>query len=534
MQGKTEIKVALMFIVLALCFTANFLLLNAYSPDIPHKNSYLPLLLFIISLIMTGAGYYILRRTVFMKIPPVKDALSMMKDRNLNGDIKCSGHDELAGLTLETRELFSSYKLMYRDLLEHSASINIAMSHIWQFVNSNLEAIGHNRRQGEQISRTSEEMSGMIVEVAKDADTAAELSIKVTEDTESGMKNMGMAINSMNTLSDTTESLERMVRGLDNKIEEIGDIIRIINDIADQTNLLALNAAIEAARAGEQGRGFAVVAEEVRKLAEKTVSATSEITRKIGGIQADSRDTATQMQLSMTNVQDSVKHIHITQDALETILDLTKQSDDKTSSIAAAINQQSTTIEEISQSIEAFISTVMTTSREMEHMTQEFVVLSKAINNLTDYTAKFRMPEDITYVMEFFKIAHKNWVQKLYRMFYSDETVDPSKIVDHRDCRLGQWYFSNSADKYRGLSEFARIESPHEEIHNLAKEAAQAFQKGDRSRTLELIKKVDRVSRDMVECLENFKQTASHAKPVQPGKPRVITPAHSAPAPHHS
>ena len=119
------------------------------------------------------------------------------------------------------------------------------------------------------------------------------------------------------------------------------------------------------------------------------------------------------------------------------------------------------------------------------------------------------MPKDIRYVMEFFKIAHKNWVQKLYRMYYSNESVDPSKIADHKDCRLGKWYFSNESDHFKGLNEFSMIETPHKEIHELARGAAQAYQNGDKSEALQLIKQLNTVSENVVECLENIKRAAS-------------------------
>jgi methyl-accepting chemotaxis protein len=95
---------------------------------------------------------------------------------------------------------------------------------------------------------------------------------------------------------DEASKADTKVRGLAQAAQKIGDVVKLISDIASQTNLLALNATIEAARAGEAGKGFAVVASEVKNLANQTAKATEEIGQLVGAIQGATADTVTAIQ----------------------------------------------------------------------------------------------------------------------------------------------------------------------------------------------------------------------------------------------
>ena len=249
--------------------------------------------------------------------------------------------------------------------------------------------------QTDQTASAMDELNTSFMDVAKNAVHAAESSKDASELARQGGEVMEKTINGMNEISASVHDSTQVIEELGKRSEQVGDIIKVINDIAGQTNLLALNAAIEAARAGEQGRGFSVVADEVRKLAERTTTATGDIGDMIKGIQEDTHKAIESMHAGNIKVGEGVDSANRAGETLKQIVASVQNVTDMIHHIAIAAEEQSTTGEEISTTVESVANLTKVTSDSAEqssNSTQELTELAKQLQHLVN---EFKLKNDV-------------------------------------------------------------------------------------------------------------------------------------------
>jgi len=341
-------------------------------------------------IVLIGVIYFTIRREIFSCMANVQKKLQRAAAGDIDQDIVVDSNNEVGRMMASVRDLLeyikgfsrASSKIadgdlrvdiqpvsekdrlghdfvrmvarfsgLVRTLSENTRNLMTVSEAISGAADETSRGATDQSNQVTQVSTATEQMSATIIETAQNSSEASERSRKANEAAAMGGETVLEMRSGMQKIAEVVQGSAASIAKLSDSANRIGEIVSVINDIADQTNLLALNAAIEAARAGEQGRGFAVVADEVRKLAERTGKATTEISGMIKSVQTDTEAAVGSMESGMAQIGQGQELSENAKASLDEIVAMSQEVMDMIQQIATASEEQSVTADEIQKNI---------------------------------------------------------------------------------------------------------------------------------------------------------------------------------------
>ncbi len=258
------------------------------------------------------------------QIEEVGGAMKKISGGNLRiNDLEIKSDDELGALSESVNDMKIRLKNLLTKIAECSERVVASSEELTAGTQQTNESINLVAQSMEVLSSGTAEQEktiGKLEEKIQDmhermddlratAKDMEQIALDSANNATLGKEKVDVAIAVMKNIAEQVSSSAQVIGELGRRSDEIGQIVGTISGIAGQTNLLALNAAIEAARAGEQGRGFAVVAEEVRKLAEQSGEASDKIAKLIATVQADTNSAVESIELGNQSVKDGIQSV---------------------------------------------------------------------------------------------------------------------------------------------------------------------------------------------------------------------------------
>ena len=397
-------------------YTTN-LAADDYEVSMSDKSATMILLIIIsaVALLTTIILAVDVTRRITKPIKEIEAAVKEMAGGNLDVTIAYESRDELGSLSNSVREMTGRLKAIISDeayVLGELATGNFnvlsrmadsyvgafqgileAMRGIKKSLNETLRQINQSADQvasgSEQVSSGAQALSQGATEQASSieelAATINEISEQVKSNAENAMDVSAKAVQTGRQMAESNGQMQEMIAAMEeisNSSNEIGKIIKTIEDIAFQTNILDLNAAVEAARAGSAGKGFAVVADEVRNLASKSADA--------------SKSTAALIEASLKAVENGTRIAGQTADFMTEVVEGTKVLTETIDKISEASNAQAASINQVTQGVDQISSVVQTNSATAEESAAASEELSGQAQILKRLVGRFTLQDDGT------------------------------------------------------------------------------------------------------------------------------------------
>jgi len=353
------------------------------------------------------------------------------------------------------------------------------------------------------MAAATEELATTNEQIAGSSDEAVALATYAVEAANGGAASVESALAVLGEMEEGARSAMGEVEALANFSGEIGAIVGSIQRIAGQTNMLALNATIEAARAGDAGRGFAVVAGEVKELSQQTAKAATEISMKIGQLQVEIDKVVT---LFSENVERAERGGAAAEDAGRSMGDVItafSTVSEQVQHIKMAASDQGEASREIAQRTHEVSELASRETHEINQTSRQMRALEGGVRGQLDSLSEQKVSKG---VLSLAKSDHMLWKKRLVDMTLGYENIAIEDVSDHHHCRLGKWYYSEGEELYGQDRAFVALEKPHAEVHRLARNIVEKFNKGDKTGANALLEQLGGPSDEVVELLDQLKR----------------------------
>jgi methyl-accepting chemotaxis protein len=326
---------------------------------------------------------------VSRSIKPLEAAIKMLGQGVLKGNAEALSSDDIGSMATYMNGALEQMTGTIAGIDYCGDQITSAANEIMQRSARSAEAAIDQRDRIRQIGDSIHEMVQSAQQVSADSSRAADSANNAADIARQGGKIVNDALAHMNMIAESVNATAQKIEELGETSDQIGKVVKVIDEIAKQTNLLALNAAIEASRAGEQGRGFAVVAGEVRRLAERTSTATKEIAQTIQSVQTGTREAVSQMHQGTRQVEAGVATTSKAGASLEQIIAAAQNVGDMIVRISAAAGQQGDSATQINSNVQQIARLTTESAEDVQQSTKSCEHLAQLGHTMKDITGQF-------------------------------------------------------------------------------------------------------------------------------------------------